>query len=75
MQYNTHFAVVDTNDRADHFWDDDHVTEMGLDYGGLLIRRSLTLSLAEFFDKSHWLALETALEPSASTGVDEADEL
>lgn len=25
------FAVVDTNDAADHFWHDDHVTKMGLD--------------------------------------------
>lgn len=44
---------------------------MGLDDGGLLIRGSLLLGLAELLDETHGLALETALEPSASTGVDD----
>ena len=64
-------AVVDADDRADHLGNDNHVTEMGLDDGGLLIRGSLLLGLAELLDETHGLALETALEPSASTGVDD----
>jgi len=30
-------AVVDANNATDHFWDDDHVTEVGLDDGGLFV--------------------------------------
>ena len=67
----TYLAVVDTDDAANHLGDDNHVTEMGLDDGGLLIRGSLLLGLAELLDETHGLALETALEPSASTGVDD----
>jgi len=44
---------------------------MRLDNSGLLIGGCLLLRLAEFFDESHRTALETPLEASASTGVDE----
>lgn len=64
-------AVVDANDAANHLRDDDHVAQVGLDDGGLLIGRSLLLGLAELFDEAHRAALETALEPSAGTSVDE----
>lgn len=32
------FAVVDPNDTSDHFWDDKHVSQMGLDHSRLLVR-------------------------------------
>jgi len=44
---------------------------VGLDDSRLLIGGSLLLGLAELFDETHRLALETALELSASTSVDE----
>ena len=65
------FAVVDTDDGADHLWDDDHVAEVGLDDGGLLVGRGGLFGLAELLDEAHRLALETALEPPASAGVDD----
>ena len=61
---------VNTNDRADHLGHDDHVPEMGLDHRGLLVGLCLALGLAELLDETHGAALETALEPPASTGVD-----
>lgn len=66
-----HLSVVDTDNRADHLWDDDHVTEVGLYDGGLLVRGGLLLGLAELLDQAEWAALETALEATAGTGVDE----
>lgn len=68
-------AGVDTDDGADHLGDDDHVTEVGLDEVGLLVGAGLLLGLAELLDQTHGLALETAVEPSAGTGVDEVAEL
>ena len=44
---------------------------MGLDNGGLLIGGSFLLGFAELLDETHGLALETALEPTTSTSVDE----
>ena len=44
---------------------------MRLDNSGLLIGRRFLLRFAEFFDESHGTALETPLEASAGTSVDE----
>jgi hypothetical protein len=68
-------AGVDTNDAANHLGDDNHVTEVGLDEVGLLVGAGLLLGLAELLDETHGLALETTVEPSAGTGVDEVAEL
>jgi hypothetical protein len=68
-------AGVDTDDAADHLGDNDHVTEVGLDEVGLLVGLGLLLGLAKLLDQTHGLALETAVEPSAGTGVDEVTEL
>lgn len=62
---------VDTDDRSDHLWDNDHITQVRLDHSGLLVRSCLLLCLAEFLDQSHRAAFETALETTAGTGVDE----
>ena len=67
-------AGVDTNDGADHLWDDDHVTEVCLDEVWLLVWLGLLLRLAELLDQTHGLALETAVEPATGTGMDEVAE-
>jgi len=68
-------AVVDTNDRANHLGDNNHVAKVGLDDGGLLHGGSVLLGLAELLDKTHGLALKAALETSAGAGVDEVHQL
>ena len=68
-------AGVHTDDAANHLGDNDHVTEVGLDEVGLLVGLGLLLRLAELLDQTHGLALETAVEPSAGTGVDKVTEL
>ncbi len=57
QQQRTHLAVVDTDDATNHLGDDDHVTEMSLDDGRLLIWWGLLLGFAEFLDEAHGLAL------------------
>ena len=66
---------VDTNDGSDHLWDDNHVTEVGLDEVWLLVGLGLLLRLAELLDQTHWLALETTVEPTTGAGVDDIAEL
>ncbi len=66
---------VDADDGADHLWDDDHVTEVSPDGVWLLVWLGLLLGLAELLDQTHWLALEAAVEASASAGVDDVTEL
>jgi hypothetical protein len=66
---------VDTNDAANHLRDHDHVTQVRLDEVGLLVGLGLLLGLAQLLDQTHRLALETAVEPTASTGVDYIAEL
>lgn len=68
-------AGVDADDAANHLGDNDHVTEVGLDEVGLLVGLSLLLSLAELLDQAHGLALEAAVDPATSTGVDDIAEL
>jgi hypothetical protein len=66
---------VDTDNRADHLWDNDHVTEVGLDEVWLLVGLGLLLRLAELLDQTHWLALETAVETTAGAGMDNITKL
>ena len=66
---------VDANHAANHLRHHNHVSEMGLDKIWLLVGLGLLLGLAELLNQTHGLALETAVEPSAGTGVDEVAEL
>jgi hypothetical protein len=70
-QDNTNLAIVDTNDAANHFRNDDHVTEVGLDDCGLFIRGSFFLSFAQFLDQAHGAALEATTKPTAGACVNE----
>jgi hypothetical protein len=68
-------ARVDTDDATNHFWDNDHVSKMRLDEVWLLIWSCLLLGLPQLLDQSHRLALETTVEPTASTSVNDITEL
>ncbi|KAB8303578.1 hypothetical protein EYC80_004979 [Monilinia laxa] len=66
---------VDTDNAANHFWNNDHVSQVSLDQIGLLVWLSLLLGLTELLDETHRLALQTAVEPTTSTSVDDIAEL
>lgn len=69
------FTVVNGDLGANHFRDDEHITEVGLNDGRLLIWRSLLLSLTKLLDETERTTLKTTLETSTSAGVNEVHEL
>lgn len=68
-------TVVDTNDGTNHLWNNDHVSEVGLDNSWLLVGWSVELGLSELLDEVHWLGTETSGESSSDSGVAELGEL
>jgi hypothetical protein len=66
---------VDTDNAANHLWDDNHVSEVGLDEVWLLVWLGLLLRLTELLDQTHRFTLETTVEATAGTGVDDIAEL
>lgn len=64
-------SVVDTTDGSDHLGDDDHVSQVGLDGGRLLVGCGILLGLSQLLEKTEVLSLESSLEPSSCSGVDE----
>lgn len=68
-------AVVDGNLGANHFGDNNHVAQMGLDNRRLLVGLAILLGSPELLNEAHWLALEAALEATAGTGVDKVNKL
>lgn len=68
-------AGVDTDDTANHFGNDNHITEVCLDKVGLLVGLSFLLGLAQLLDETHRLALQAPVETAAGTGVNDITEL
>jgi len=68
-------AVVNTDHTANHFGDDDHVSEVRLDYCGFFVRGGFLLGFAQLFDEAHWAALEATVELATGACVNEFDEL
>ena len=63
------FPAVDTNHTSNHLRYDDHVSEMGLDEIGLLIRFSFLLRFSKFLDQAHWFAFQATIESTARACV------
>jgi hypothetical protein len=68
-------TVVDTEDRADHLGNNDHVAQVSLDRSGLLVRSSGLLGGTELLDQTHGLAVKTTGKSTASTGMDDLGKL
>ena len=70
-------AVVDTDDRADHLGDDDHLAQVRLDGLGLLTDHTLALGLPELLQQGPGGALleESTLDRPAGLGSEQLDEL
>jgi hypothetical protein len=62
---------VNTTNGSNHLGDNDHVTQVSLDGRGLFVGSGLLLGLSKLLDQSKGLPLETSLEPSPRSGVDE----
>lgn len=70
-----HLSIVDPNNTPNHLGNDDHITQMGLDDRGFFVRRGLLLGLAQLLNQPHGFALQTTLETSTCTGMDELDKV
>ena len=70
-----YLAVVDANHGADHLRHHNHVTHVRAHDGGLLVRLSLLLGLAQLLDEGHRPALQTTREAPAGTGVHQLDKV
>ena len=70
-----YLAVVDANHGADHLRHHNHVTHVRAHDGGLLVRLSLLLGLAQLFDEGHRPTLQTTREAPAGTGVHQLDKV
>jgi len=68
-------AIVNADYTADHFGDDNHVSEVGLDDCGFLVRGSFLLGFAQLFYEAHWAALEATVELATGAGMNEFDEI
>lgn len=68
-------SVVYTDDRADHLWNNNHVSKMRLDWCWLLVGRGILLGLSQLLDQSHWLSLESSLELSSGTSMHDVHQL
>jgi hypothetical protein len=60
---------------SNHFGDDNHVAQVGLDDRRLVPRCCLLLSFSELLDERHGLAFQPPLETTAGTGMDDIDQL
>jgi len=69
------FASVHTDHGSDHFRENDGVSEMSLDWSGLLTRLEVLLGLSELLDESLVFVLKTSAESSLDSGTEELDEL
>jgi len=68
-------AIVNSDNGPNHFWNNNHVPEVGLDHSGLFIRRRLLLSLSQLLDQTQGLAFEATVETPSNAGMDDIDEL
>lgn len=70
-----HLTVVDTNDRANHLGDNDHVSQVGLDNGGLLVLGAGQLGGSQLGNQAHGLGAQASGESSSDSGTAELGEL
>lgn len=68
-------TVVDSNDGTDHFWDNDHVSQVGLDSSRLFVRLSGQLGSSQLQDQTLRLGTQTSGESSSNSSRSQLDEL
>lgn len=62
-------TVVDTNQRTNHLWNDNHVSQVGLDNSWLLVLWSSQLSSSQLGNQTHWLGAQASGESSSDSGT------
>lgn len=62
-------AVVDSNNRSNHLREDDHVTQVCFNDGGLLELGRLLLGATKLLEQGHVLPLQSAAETTTNSRV------
>lgn len=70
-----HLTVVNTNQGADHLWNNNHVSQMGLDDSWLLVGWSGQLGGSQLGNETHWLGAQASGESSSDSGTAQLGEL
>lgn len=68
-------TVVDTDDGTNHLWDNNHVSQVGLDNSWLLVSWGGQLSSSQLGNQTHWLRAQTSGESSSDSGAAKLGEL
>lgn len=69
------FTVVDTNERSDHLWNNNHVSQVSLNKNWLTSLGGGQLCLSHLFNQSHWLVIQTSGELSSNSGSTDLGEV
>lgn len=73
LNINKLLSVVHTNDRTDHFREDDGVSQVGANSNWLLAISALLLGLGKLLDEGHGSSLDASGELSSLSGVEHLD--
>jgi len=68
-------AVVNSDNGTNHFWDNNHVSEVSLDDSRFFVGRGLLLGLTKLLDQTQGLSLEATIETPANAGLNDVEEL
>lgn len=68
-------TVVDTNQRANHLRNNNHVSQVGLDNSWLLVGWGSQLGSSQLGNQTHWLGAQTSGESSSHSGATKLGEL
>ena len=69
-----HFSIINSNHGSDHFRNNNHITQVGLDSGRFFIWKRFLLGFTQLVDQTHGFTLQTTLESSSGTSMDQVHE-
>lgn len=68
-------AIVNSNDASDHFWDNDHVSQVRFHYLWFLKWTCFFLGLTKTFNEAERFAFQTMRNPASSSAGEEFHQL
>eukprot|EP00997_Jenningsia_sp_PLL12_P008162 NODE_4892_length_618_cov_325.917399_g4210_i0.p1 GENE.NODE_4892_length_618_cov_325.917399_g4210_i0~~NODE_4892_length_618_cov_325.917399_g4210_i0.p1 ORF type:complete len:136 (+),score=26.12 NODE_4892_length_618_cov_325.917399_g4210_i0:46-408(+) len=66
-----HLSVVDTNDAAYHLRNDDHSSQVSLNYRGLFSKWDILLCFSQLLEQIHKWFLQSPVEAPSGSGCDQ----
>ncbi|EER33666.1 40S ribosomal protein S15 [Candida tropicalis MYA-3404] len=63
------FTIVNTDNRTNHFWNNDHVSQVSFDSSWSFIWLSVSSGNSQFFNQTHWFGVQTSGESSSDSST------